>query len=360
MKKEDDETEQPTLFTMETHLLSGKKTEPCSVKGMWAKGEGPALFSAEEVMAKKLERTKDILPGIVTEGVTFIGGNAKTGKSLLVLNIGCKVSNGAAFLGQKPEQGKVLALLLESDDAEVQMRLGPMLNGERIPAGLVISYEWPRLDMGGLEYIERYLKTNRGCNVVLIDMLKSVKSIAPGGGQEYMKDSLSIEPLARLSKKLKLAILVVHHLTKDRHSQDPLLDLSGSTGLVGACDNALILHRVRPSLNATLKIMGRNLPDGELEIELNPSTLTWELREPSDGYGLSPERLEILGVLKVAAGKPLGPRYATSALNKDGGNRNEHTVGNLMRAMARQGQITQLAYGKYVHNDFADRGDRSV
>jgi hypothetical protein len=58
------------------------------------------------------------------------------------------------------------------------------------------------------------------------------------------------------------SLLGVHH-TRKASSEDFVDDLSGTLGLAGSADYLLVLRRPRQSAGATLKVTGRDAPEGE-------------------------------------------------------------------------------------------------
>jgi hypothetical protein len=73
---------------------------------------GPVrIFTAAELMAEELPPVRWVVPDILPEGVTFLAGKPKMGKSWLCLGLDVAVAIGGVALGTKHvEQGEVLYL----------------------------------------------------------------------------------------------------------------------------------------------------------------------------------------------------------------------------------------------------------
>src|SRR5918997_2154354 len=105
------------------------------------------IFTAAELMAGELPPVKWVVPDILPEGVTFLAGRPKLGKSWMVLGLGVAVATGGVALGTKRvERGEVLYLALEDNERRIHNRLNKLLAGRPAPPNLHIPTEWPRLD----------------------------------------------------------------------------------------------------------------------------------------------------------------------------------------------------------------------
>src|SRR5918992_3521750 len=103
------------------------------------------IFTAAELMAEDLPPVRWVVPEILPEGVTFLAGKPKLGKSWMGLGLGIAVATGGVALGTKQvEQGEVLYLALEDNKRRIQNRLNKLLAGRPAPASLHITTAWPR------------------------------------------------------------------------------------------------------------------------------------------------------------------------------------------------------------------------
>lgn len=109
----------------------------------------PKTFTAAELMAEELPEARWIVPDVLPEGVTFLAGKPKLGKSWMVLGIGLAVATGGVALGAKPvRRGEILCLALEDTRRRLQKRLGLLLTDGGAPEGLHFNLHWPRADEG--------------------------------------------------------------------------------------------------------------------------------------------------------------------------------------------------------------------
>src|SRR5215218_10782755 len=212
---------------------------------------GPVrIFSAAEIMAKELPPVRWVVPDILPEGVTFLAGKPKMGKSWMVLGLGIAVATGGVALGTKRvERGEVLCLALEDNKRRIQNRLTKLLAGRPAPASLHITTEWPRLDEGGADLLGDWLAIHPAARLVIVDTLAMFKPHASGRRSAYDEDREAVAPLGPIAADHGVAILLVHHL-RETESDDPLDMITGSVGLTGGVDGALVLKRQRGRADA--------------------------------------------------------------------------------------------------------------
>ncbi len=303
----------------------------------------PETFTAAWLMALELPPVRWAVPGIVPEGVTLLAGKPKLGKSWLTLGLGVATAMGGVALGTKRvERGEVLYLALEDNRRRLQKRLDKLLGGGQAPEGFHIALEWPRLDEGGAKALDRWLKDHPDARLIIVDTLKKVRPRAAGNRGVYDVDYEALEPLLPLAAEHNVAILVVHH-TRKLAAADPLDEISGSTGLSGGVDGALVLKRDRGRADAYLHVTGRDIEEKqELALRWDPNTAGWCIVGDADEYRLSEERQAVHEVLRNADG-PLAPKDVAEALDKPNG-----AIREMLSQMTKSGEIDNVGYGKYT------------
>lgn len=311
----------------------------------------PETITAAELMALELPPVRWAVPDILPEGVSLLAGKPKLGKSWMAFGLAIAVASGGVALGTKlVERGECLYLALEDNRRRLRKRLGKMLDGDVAPEGLHITTEWPRLDDGGTEKLETWLETRSDARLIVIDTLAKVRP-RQRGQNVYAEDYAALERLLPLAAEHNVAILVVHHLRKGG-ADDPMDEISGSTGLSGGVDGALVLKRDRGQGDAYLYVDGRDIEEPtELALTWNTKTACWTLAGDADEFRLSKERQDVIRVLRNAE-EPLQPKDVAAALGKKSG-----AVRELLSQMSRQGLVKNVGYGKYTVPDTPDNPD---
>ncbi len=259
--------------------------------------ELPEPNMSEQLREQQFPPIKWAVPGLVPDGVTFLAGKPKMGKSWMALNIACAIAaGGKALSGINVEQGEVMCLSLEDNLRRLKKRAN-IVTGNNIPAGIHFFTDWPRMDELGLEYLDKYLDKHPAIRLVIVDTLQRIKP-RTNGGNPYGDDYDAVGSLHRIAHLYGVSILVVHHLRK-MGSDDPMDQISGTLGLTGAADGMLVLTRERGRADAVLHVTGRDIEeDGEYALEWVKDVATWAIMGHKDELQPSREREKVLQCLR--------------------------------------------------------------
>ena len=225
-------------------------------------------FSAADIVASDAEPPRQIVLGVLTEGLSILCGKPKLGKSWLGLSLALCVSAGVPFLGHSVDGGSCLYFDLEGSKARLKSRISAIWNGD-VPRGLQVAFRTSETLAGGgiLEQIAKWADSVENPKLVVIDTLGRAKGFAGNrSANAYEVDTTIYSPLAQFALDRHIAVLGVHHLRK-MATVDGLDAVSGSLGLPGVCDCFWLLSRPRlgdDSENGTLQIGGRDLQDAEM------------------------------------------------------------------------------------------------
>jgi hypothetical protein len=308
---------------------------------------GPVrIFSAAEIMAKELPPVRWVVPDILPEGVTFLAGKPKMGKSWMVLGLGIAVATGGVALGTKlVEQGEVLYLALEDNERRIQNRLNKLLASRPAPSNLHITNEWPRLDEGGADLLDDWVAVHPNTRLVIADTLAMLKPRANGRRTQYDEDREVVSPLAPIAADHNIALVPIHHL-REAESDDPLDMIHGSAGLTGGVDGALVLKRKRGQADAYLHVDGRDIENpAELALKWDADTVSWTVMGDAEEYRRSETRLKIHKALEEAD-EPLGAKDIAELTDLP-----ENTVRQRLYQMSKDGEVKVVSRGLYeVHN----------
>ncbi len=250
----------------------------------------------------------------------------------MALDFCIAVATGGVALGTKRvEQGSSLLLALEENRRRLQKRLAKLVVGGDPPEDLHIGINWPRLDEAGVQQIEAWLQEHQDARLVVVDTLAKVRPRIKGQNV-YAEDYAALEKLLPLAAEHGVAVVVVHHLRKTG-AADPLDEISGSTGLSGGVDGALILKRDRGRADAYLHVTGRDIEeDAEHALRWDHTLAAWTLVGDANEYRQSEERRAIIELLETTG--PLAPKDVAETLDK-----NANTTRVLLRKMLADGQV---------------------
>ena len=221
-------------------------------------------------------------------------GAPKIGKSWLVLDWCVRIAKGEEVWNFKTTKGTTLYLCLEDNLSRIQQRLNEIT--DEVPNNVFFATSSCSLPDGLAEQIKSFVVDTV---LVVIDTFQMIRS--KNKDTTYANDYQEIEELKRLADKLKISLLLVHHLRK-QGDNDPLNKISGTTGISGAVDTTFILDKSKRSQNnATMICTGRDIEYRELELNFSKENHIWDLVSDSvesPEILLSDEMIQLIEFMK--------------------------------------------------------------
>jgi predicted ATP-dependent serine protease len=258
-------------------------------------------FSDVELMAGEIAEPVFIVPGLIPEGLTIVSGRPKMGKTTFVMNIADAVARGGVALGTIPcPKHDVLFLALEDNRRRLRKRRRMMLDAQQlspVPA-LRFELEWPRLDDGGLERLEKACADSPALKLIVIDTWKKISPHRGRNADDYEHESRAATLLQKLAAKHQIAIIIIHHSRKGMGSEDFVDDVLGSTGLTGAVDTIIGFRRKRGTSDAEISVTGRDVDEAEKGLAGDQTTGLWRIVGDASVVRLSCQRKAIMDLLK--------------------------------------------------------------
>ena len=242
---------------------------------------GLSCINAEFLLQKEFAPLMEPVGGLIVEGLTLLVGASKIGKSWLALSMCCAVAEGKVFLGRSTQRGDVLYLALEDSQRRIKSRLETL--HEQPGANLTFSTTAHPLDGGLLDDLREWVRQAKTPRLIVIDTLQKVRGNAISArSNAYAADYECIGTLKRFADENHIAIVLVHHLNKSKDVSDKYDKISGSTGLMGAADTAILVTRERNSTDATIAYTGRDVDGEDFNIRM----------EDGKWKAISPEAME--------------------------------------------------------------------
>ena len=153
---------------------------------------------------------------------------------------------------------------------------------ERDSERLILSVFSETLDEGLLERLTDFWSEHADTVLIIIDTLQRVRGRTPDNGS-YAADYDTLARLKEFSDTFGVTVLVVHH-TRKEGAEDMFNTISGTNGLMGAADGALILYKDRrTNSDAVLEAVGRDQQQIRLHISFDTAHLCWALVEVETG-----------------------------------------------------------------------------
>lgn len=297
-------------------------------------------ISAHALMAKTFPPIRWIVPGYLPEGMTVLAGAPKLGKSWLALGWMVSVASGDITMGSIAcEQGDVLGLMLEDNERRLQRRLLQM-RLDSLPDRLTLVTEWPKLDDGCCEEIEAWIADVENPRLVVVDVFARVRG-DKGREASYDEDYRQAAMLQSIASRHNLALVAIHH-TRKMAADDAFDEVSGTRGLTGAADSALVVRRDPGTKQVVLYGRGRDLEEVETAIEFDKETGAWSVLGEAWQVADTIERREIQQVL----GRSVDPMTPTEIGERLGKSR--QNIQKMLTKMLEDGKVEQVARGLYT------------
>ena len=234
------------------------------------------IMTMPELMETRFRVRPAVIDGLLPAGTYLLAGAPKIGKSFLVLQMAYQVSMGEPFLGFSSRQGTVLYLALEDTYERLQKRLSQMTDSDSPKLKLSVISETLEEDL--TERLRLFLLHEADTVLIVIDTLQRIRGRTPDSGS-YAADYETVEKLKEISDLYGIVLLLVHH-TRKEGAEDVFNTISGTNGLMGAADGALILYKdKRTASDAILEVVGRDQQQLRLHLRFDAAHLRWELVE---------------------------------------------------------------------------------
>ena len=255
-----------------------------------------ATVGLNDIMDTTYEKPPALIDGFLFNGIYIMAGAPKTGKTFLLEQIAYHVSTGKPFWDLAVRQGTVLYLALEDLLENIQERMYRMFGPEGSDKLRFAS--WPCSIGNGLtDRLYSFLKKYEDTRLIIIDTFQCVRD-ADNGSYSYAADYQTIKALRSFISPYQLCLILVHH-TRKQPSDQCFERISGTNGLMGACDGAYLLQKDNyADKKATLHMSVRNSASQTFYLKRDPTTLRWELEKVQDGLPKPP----LNPVLKAVAG----------------------------------------------------------
>lgn len=317
--------------------------------------------SMTELYQTSYKSRPPVIDGLLYAGAYILAGAPKIGKSFLVAQLAYHVSTGQKLWDYEVHQGTVLYLALEDDFQRIQGRMF-MMYGVEDTDKLFFATAANKVGKGLNEQLEGFLREHPDTKLIIIDTMQKIRE-AGGEAYSYASDYEIIGALKQFADRYNICILTVHH-TRKQPSGDSFEMISGTTGLLGCADGALLMQKKkRTALEATIDVAGGDQQDQILYLTKDAETQIWNLtkvenephREPPDPILESVSRLISDGQnewtgspteLTEALHTDMAPNTLTKYLNvKSGRLLDEYQIGyeNKAKHTGRRIRLTRMA-----------------
>ena len=235
-------------------------------------------FSAAELQKTDIKDPNWLINDVLPEGLAILSAPSKAGKSWMMLQMCLAIANERDFLDFKTCKSGCLYLALEDSKGRLKDRLNKILKNEKAPENLHLSLKADPLDGGLIEQIENEINSYPEIRLVVIDTLQKVRAKFEKAESMYSSDYREMAKFKEYADKKNICILLVHHVRKMKDESDIFNSISGSNGIMGACDTIFVISKKkRGDEEATLSMTGRDIKQESFVIMFNKESYKWEV-----------------------------------------------------------------------------------
>lgn len=250
-------------------------------------------ITAADLQQKDIPPIHFIVNNLLSVGLNILASPPKYGKSWMMLALCLAVASGGRFLGYTTNQCGCLYLALEGSQRRLKTRMDKLLAGKAAPAGFHFATTADTIDNGLFDELADFLKVHPDIGLIVIDTLQRVRGAAHSKEGVYATDYREVGALKAFADSHNVALLLVHHLRKMKDDGDPFNMISGTNGVLGAADTALVLTKEkRGDSNATLSVVGRDVESSDTVLRFNKDTCYWENMGDADWFAEQQARQE--------------------------------------------------------------------
>ena len=256
-----------------------------------------ATKTLTEIYDTVYPKKKTIIEGLLYSGIYIFVGAPKVGKSFFMAQLGYHISSGIPLWNKEVFQGHVLYLALEDDYPRLQQRLSTMFGTEENDK-FHLAVKSNSLEDGLEEQLETFMAEHDQVQLIIIDTLQKIRETG-ADKYSYAQDYSIIGRLKNFCEKYDVCLIVVHH-TRKMDAADSFEMISGTNGLLGAADGAMVMQKEKRTDNkAELSLVGRDQQDMRLHMEFDRQKLQWNLIEMETELWIQPPDPVLESVAKI-------------------------------------------------------------
>jgi len=294
----------------------------------------PVLSLGELLQQQPAPQPCLIEPGLLPpQGILFVGGEPKVGKSLLVANLALSLAAGSSRAGfEVSAPCRVLICQFELPVAQFVGRLADMRTalGADADHNLFVDTRSPGHLLSAPQGLNHFLSAARAAaaEVIVLDPLYSAHDQDENDTRAM---AALCQSLLRLRDLAKAALVVVHHVRKSISRYEIGSAFRGSSALHAVGDSYMLLTRPSLQLNTVeLRFQFRYAASPQPRLlELDPNTLWFSATGQRPAYPASRKKVESADVKRALAG--IGPQARYNELR--------HRIMNLAECSKRTAQL---------------------
>ena len=282
------------------------------------------LFALNPIPSSKILQTEyppleELVPGLLTAGLSFLIGKPKVGKSWLGMQLAYAVMTGGKIFDKDVEKGRVLYFALEDGERRLQKRM----RSQKWPIDEGVDFVLFDEFQGKIGALNS--KENSALLLKFIQRLNYRLVIVDTFSRSVMGDQLKVDemtnalgPLQYYALSQGISFLIIDHMPKNINPSeyDAITHVYGSVAKAGIADSSWALYKERGRYGGTvLAVTGREIEEQNLRLRFDKDLCCWQCEGPWNEVRITNKRKELLEVLEELG--PVKANDLADALRSD-------------------------------------------
>ncbi len=246
--------------------------------------KAPRILSVDDILKLDIPEASMLIEGnVAASGASLIVGAAKSGKTLVAVQMAISVASGAPLYGNYRVFAPGPVLFVEKDDPSGVGSVKTILQRSRVPVS-GIPFHMPecveyQFGPAFLDWLEGQI-ISLSIRLVVLDSYTALRGPRPKGVDIVKAEQSDLRQLDALAKRNNCAILVIHHSSKGSAGLDWSEKAAGTFAMTAATESQIFISRFPDFDGAAaerlIRIRGRHFEDLEMVLRFLKETLDYE------------------------------------------------------------------------------------
>src|SRR5688572_4354448 len=307
----------------------------------------PRVLTVADILAHDRGDGSMLIEGhLPASGAVLLVGAAKSGKTIMAIQMAIAVASGSPLYGKYRVQRPAPVLVVEQDDpagiSSVQAILQrSSVSTTGIPFHLVT--EAPQFGPTFIHWLEGHI-TKLCLRLVVLDSYTALRGPRPKGVDIVKAEQSDLRQLDALAKRSRCVVLVITHSSKGSAGLDWTEKAAGTFAMGAATESQIHVSRFPELDNAAaerlVRVRGRHSEDLEMVLRFRKENLDYNFVLEGGAAAFYPMLLQ----LQTAFGREsFGPKQLSQATGSS-----RATAHRLIDRLSQAGSLQKRSHGDYI------------
>jgi hypothetical protein len=242
------------------------------------------VLTVDEILAHDSGDTSMLIEGhLPATGAVLLVGAAKSGKTILAVQMAIAVASGASLYGKYPVLARGAVLLVEQDDPAGLSSVKAILQRSSVSTTGIpfhLATDSPPFGSAFITWLQGHI-TELSLRLVVLDSYTALRGPRPKGVDIVKAEQGDLRQLDALAKRTRCVIVVITHCSKGSAGLDWSEKAAGTFAISAATESQIHVSRFAELDNAAaerlVRIRGRHSEDLELLLRFRKENLDYAI-----------------------------------------------------------------------------------